>query len=108
MLDSSQIADIQRMEQEIETRLASDNLTDRETQQLKKELDRTATRYSKYVLDMVGEYKPKLTATKLNNKDMHDLRDLSYLGVGMGSVAEVRRSERRAGNGRIAVVNEAP
>ncbi|GMH57992.1 hypothetical protein TL16_g02516 [Triparma laevis f. inornata] len=85
----AKIADIQRMEQEIETRLASDNLTDRETQQLKKELDRTATRYSKYVLDMVGEYKPKLTATKLNNKDMHDLRDLSYLGVGMGSVAEI-------------------
>ncbi|GMI08471.1 hypothetical protein TrVE_jg6684 [Triparma verrucosa] len=86
----AKIADIQRMEQEIEVRLASDNLTDRETAELKRELDRTAMRYSKYVLNMVGEYKPKLTATKMNGKDMHELRDLSYLGVGMGgSVAEM-------------------
>lgn len=47
-------------------------------------------RYSNYVLSQVSSYKPRLTAVKVGNDAKEaQLGDLSYLGVGMGSIKEM-------------------
>ncbi|GMI46838.1 hypothetical protein TrCOL_g11932 [Triparma columacea] len=85
----SKMANIQAMEKEIETRLQSEGLTDMERKGLERELDRTSVRYSNYILQEVSSYKPRLTAVKVGKKAEEDLGDLSYLGVGMGSIKEM-------------------